>query len=165
MRTSAYSMCYPPYPKIVGCCGRMTRNRLVDPVQCMENPKPLPQDYSNYLRRVCLTPGCRVESSLGAPGSSNESVNAATTLGVKIRKARGEEVVTVAHHGFLLLNEVHHPRVGEDMVGTVPDTRPELDVALVELTPAASASFTNNYYFQAEPPRRLMLGESIRVGS
>ncbi|KAE8413254.1 hypothetical protein BDV36DRAFT_304269 [Aspergillus pseudocaelatus] len=142
-----------------------TRARFIDPAQYMNSLDSLPQDDSNYLRRVCLTPGCRVESGLSSPGSRYGSVDSATTLGVKLRNVRGEEVVTVAHHGFLLSNEVHHPRIGEDMIGTVSDTRPELDIAFVKLTPAASASFTNECNFQAEPPRSLMPGDMIEAGS
>lgn len=142
-----------------------TRARFIDHAQHMNSPEPLPQDDSNYLRRLCLTPGCRVESGLGSPGSGYGSVNSATTLGVKLHNVHGEEMVTVAQHGFLLSNVVYHPRVGEDMIGTVSDTCPELDIAFVKLTPAASASFTNECNFQAEPPRSLMPGDMIEAGS
>ncbi|PKX90721.1 uncharacterized protein P174DRAFT_376226 [Aspergillus novofumigatus IBT 16806] len=161
-RTTLYHHADEPfYPKM----RNQTRARFIDPAQHMNSSESLPQDDSNYLRRLCLTPGCRVESGMGSPGSGYGSVNSATTLGVKLRNVRGEEVVTVAHHGFLLSNEVYHPRVGGDMIGTVSDTRPELDIAFVKLTPAASASFTNECNFQAEPPRSLMPGDMIEAGS
>jgi hypothetical protein len=142
-----------------------TRARFIDPAQYMNNANPLPQDDCNYLRRLCLTPGCRIESGLSSADSGYESVNTATTIGVKLRNVQGEEVVTAAHHGVLLSNEVRHPKVGEDMIGTVSDTRPELDIAFVKLTPAASASFTNECNFQAEPPRSLKPGDMIEAGS
>ncbi|PLB50792.1 hypothetical protein P170DRAFT_508920 [Aspergillus steynii IBT 23096] len=142
-----------------------TRARAIDPSRRTSISGPLPQDDSNYLRRAYLTPGCRVESGYGSAGSSTESVNCATTLGVKLRNMRGQEAVTVAHHGFLISNDVYHPRASEDLIGTIFDTRPELDIAFAKLTPAASASFTNACNFQAEPPQRLVPGDMIQAGS
>lgn len=54
---------------------------------------------------------------------------------------------------------------GGDLIGEVVDTRPGLDIALVKLTPAASSSFTNSCYFQAEPPTRLLEMSQISQGS
>lgn len=68
-----------------------------------------PQDDSNYLRRLVLTPGCRIESGFGLSGTSTESTNAATTCGIKIRNLAGEEMLTVTNHGFLSSEEVYHP--------------------------------------------------------
>ncbi|CAG7990596.1 unnamed protein product [Penicillium salamii] len=144
---------------------QQTRARYVDPLQYTASSGPLPQDYSNYLRRSYLSPGCRVESGLGPTGSRYESSSAATTLGIKIRNGRGDEFVTVAHHGFLHSGDVHHPKTGEDIIGTISDTRPELDVAFVKLTPAASANFRNDCYFQAEPAQRLVSGDVIEAGT
>lgn len=144
-----------------------TRVRAIDPQEHMNNNQnqTLPQDDSNYLRNASLTPGCRLEWGLGPPGSANEFANCATTSGVKIRNSRGEDALTVAYHGFQLSTEVYHPRATADKIGEVFDTRPELDVALVSLTPAASANFTNNCYFQAQPPRMLLEGHQIKQGS
>ncbi|CAI7614785.1 unnamed protein product [Penicillium viridicatum] len=58
---------------------------------------------------------------------------------------------------FVRPEEVYHPFVnGGDLIGEIVDARPELDIALVKLTPAASSNFTNSCYFQAEPPTRLL---------
>ena len=94
-----------------------TRVRAIDPQEHMEDNQDLPQDDSNYLRSSYLTPGCRIESGLGPPGSANEFVSCATTSGVKISNSRGEEALTVAHHGFLLSTEVCHPRATADKIG------------------------------------------------
>ncbi|KAF7712048.1 Uncharacterized protein PECH_005270 [Penicillium ucsense] len=140
-----------------------TRARLLDPAQHVSSP--MPQDNSNYLRGQKLTPGCRVESGYGPIDSPFQFATAATTLGVKLRNVRGQERVTVAHHSFLHSGEVWHPKTNDDLVGTVVDTRPELDVALVHFTSAASARFTNSCYFQAEPTRSLKPGDTIQAGS
>ncbi|KAL5324693.1 hypothetical protein ACEPPN_009241 [Leptodophora sp. 'Broadleaf-Isolate-01'] len=145
----------------------MTRARRVDPAQhSTAGIGPMPQDDQNYLRQSShLSPGCRVECGHGIPGSQNEGVNAATSAGVKLRHFDGREVLTVAHHGFLISKEVYHPYAGEDKIGDIIDTRPELDIALVELTPTASERFTNTCYFQAETPRALLEGSEIKQGS
>ncbi|KAJ5604535.1 hypothetical protein N7510_009689 [Penicillium lagena] len=141
------------------------RERAIDPQAHEDWSQSLPQDDSNYLRASYLSPGCRLECGSGSPGSANEFANFATTSGVKIRNPRGEEALTVANHGFLLSTEVYHPRASADRIGEVFDRRPEIDVALVGLTPAASAQFTNSCYFQAEPPRFLLKGDQIEQGS
>ncbi|KAJ5419875.1 uncharacterized protein N7487_003425 [Penicillium crustosum] len=125
---------------------------------------PLPRFIGPSLR-LALTPGCRIESGLGLSGAPAEFTNAATTCGIKIRNLAGEEMLTVANHDFLSSKEVYHPFVNGDLVGDIIDTRPELDIALVKLTPAASSSFTNSCYFQAEPPTRLLEMSQISQGS
>ncbi|KAJ6083541.1 hypothetical protein N7467_007676 [Penicillium canescens] len=143
----------------------LTRPRFIDPSQASAAGTKS-QDNSNYLRRSVLTPGCRIESGFGLPGASTEFTNAATTCGIKIRNHAGEEVLTVANHGFLSSKEVYHPFMnGGDLIGEVVDARAELDIALVKLTPAASSNFTNSCYFQAEPPTRLLEMSQISQGS
>jgi hypothetical protein len=145
----------------------MTRARRVDPAQHPPiNIGPMPQDGQNYLRHSShLSPGCRIECGFGIPGSNFEGMNAATSAGVKLRRFDGQEVLTVSHHGFLTSQEVYHPFADEDKIGDVIDARPELDIALVELTPTASEKFTNTCYFQAETPRVLLEGSEIKQGS
>ncbi|KAJ9487233.1 hypothetical protein VN97_g6072 [Penicillium thymicola] len=145
----------------------LTRPRFIDP-SLVSADGTTPQDDSNYLRRLVLTPGCRVESGVGLPSTSTEFINAATTCGVKIRNLVGEEMLTVAHHEFLSSDEVYHPFIdgGDlDLIGEVVDDRPKLNIALIKLTPAASSSFTNSYYFQAEPPTRLLEMSQMSQGS
>ncbi|CAG8282784.1 unnamed protein product [Penicillium salamii] len=148
---------------VLGPMKSLTRPRLIDPSQ--ESASEM-QDNSNYLRHSILTPGCRIESGFGLPGTPNESSNAATTCGIKIRNIAGEEVLTVSNHGFLASNEVYHPFItGGDLIGQVVDSRSELDIALVKLTPVSSSKFTNSCYFQAQPPSRLLEKSQITLGS
>ena len=80
--------------------------------------------------------------------------------------ARGEEALTVAYHpGFQLSTAVDHPRATADKIGKVFDTGLELGVALVSLTSAASANFTNKCYLQAEPSGLLLKCGQIKPGS
>ena len=65
--------------------------------------------------------------------------------------------VTVANHGFRAGNEeVFHPSADGDKIGDIVDRYPELDIAMVQLTPANFSRFSNQTYFQAEPPKRLI---------
>jgi hypothetical protein len=63
--------------------------------------------------------------------------------------------ITVANHGFLAGDEVFHPAPDGDKTGDVVDRYSELDIAMVQLTPANFSRFSNQTYFQAEPPKRL----------
>jgi hypothetical protein len=143
----------------------LPRPRIIQPSKA-SSLSPAVHDTANYLRRSALTPGCRVESGFEVPSPGSQPTPAATTCGVKIRNNGGEERLTVANHEFLSSKDIYHPQVnGGDLIGQVVDTRPELDVALVKLTPAASFSFTNTCYFQAEPRTRLLESAHIGQGS
>jgi hypothetical protein len=144
----------------------MTRERRVDPAQHRTTGiGPMPQDDQNYFRQAShLGPGCRLECGHGIPGSQNEGMNAATSAGIKLRQFDGQEVLTVSHHRFLVSKEVYHPYAGEDKIGDIIDTRPELDIALVKLTSAAAGKFTNACYFEAKTPRMLLRGSEMESG-
>ncbi|TVY39746.1 hypothetical protein LOCC1_G005486 [Lachnellula occidentalis] len=163
-RTTLYHHAEAPFYKSMK---NMTRARRVDPAQ--HSPMslaPMPQDRQNYLRQSShLSPGCRLECGFGIPGSHGEGINAATSAGVKLRRFDGQEALTVSHHGSLISQEVYHPSADEDKIGDVIDARPELDIALVELTPTASEKFTNTCYFQAETPRMLLESSEMKQGS
>lgn len=74
--------------------------------------------------------------------------------------------MTVTRHGNLGSNEVYHPAFDGELIGQVFDNRPELDIALVKLTPWASSRFDNSFYFQAEPPTHLLLeSQFLKQGS
>jgi hypothetical protein len=49
-------------------------------------------------------------------------------------------------------------------IGDTVESRPELDVAFVQLTPSNVPRFSNHIYFQAEPPRQLVGGDEIIQG-
>jgi hypothetical protein len=163
-RTTLYHHAEAPYFKSLK---NATRARRIDPAQyTTTNLGSTPQDNYDYLRQSwCLSPGCRLECGYGVPDSPTEGLNAATSAGIKLRKVNGQEVLTVSNHGFLISKEVYHPHVDEEKIGDVLDRRPELDVALVQLTPDTSAKFTNACYFQAETPRMLLESSQINQGS
>ena len=73
--------------------------------------------------------------------------------------------VSVANHGFLAGDEVFHPTPDGDKIGDIVDRYPELDVAMVQLTPAHFSHFSNQTYFQAEPPKRLADRSSLVLGT
>ncbi|KAJ5473279.1 hypothetical protein N7475_002845 [Penicillium sp. IBT 31633x] len=128
----------------------LTRPRFIDPSQ-VSAAGATPQDDSNYLRRSMPQPNLQMLQP---------------RVGIKIRNLAGEEMLTVANHGFLSSKEVYHPFVnGGDLIGEVVDARPELEITLVKLTPAVSSSFTNSCYFQAEPPTRLLEVSQVSQGS
>jgi hypothetical protein len=55
-------------------------------------------------------------------------MNAATSVGVRLRKFNGQEVLTVSYYRFLISNEVYHPFADGDKIGDIINTRPELDI-------------------------------------
>lgn len=146
------------------------RERRLDPAK-WQFPElgPLPQDCTNYLLEPpsLLTPGVRLSSGRGAKGTIYENTSQATSAGVRLRNSKtGQDVVTVAHHGFLYSNEVYHPTEEDGVrIGEIIDSRPELDVAFIRLTPSEFHKFTNSVYFSAEKPTRLALEAEIAPGS
>ncbi|ELR07047.1 hypothetical protein VC83_03350 [Pseudogymnoascus destructans] len=164
-RTTLYHHEETPWHKKMS---QRTLTRTFDPAQHQSGASMVtsPQDRTNYLKEFSfISPGCRLESGFGTEGSLYERVNAGTSAGVKIRNHNGTEVLTVSHHGFLGSNDVFHPTASGEKVGEVIDTRPELDISLVKLTPEALRTFKNDCYFQAETPRVLLNGADIKPGS
>ena len=73
--------------------------------------------------------------------------------------------VSVANHGFLAGDEVFHPAADGDKIGDIVDRYTELDIAMVQPTPAHFSHFSNQTYFQAEPPKRLANTANLVVGT
>jgi hypothetical protein len=73
--------------------------------------------------------------------------------------------VSVANHGFLAGDEVFHPTADGDKIGDIVDRYPELDIAMIQLTPAHFSHFSNQTYFQAEPPKRLADASNLVEGT
>lgn len=120
----------------------------------------LPQDATNYIHEPewgMLSPGMRVST---APAADSRP----TTSGILLRKG-GTQCITVASHAFPDTQEVFHPAPHCDKIGDIIKRHPELDTAMVQLTPANSHRLTNNTYFQAEPSRRLALSSDITPGT
>lgn len=137
-----------------------TRERLLDPCQYLPGSRigSLAQDGTNYLREPSwgvLSPGVRVSTGFSTSSGMCAEAVQSTTCGIRLRKG-ASEYVSVANHGFLANNEVFHPAPDGDKIGDIVDRYPELDIAMVQLTPAHSSRFSNQMYFQAEPPQRLV---------
>ena len=62
-------------------------------------------------------------------------------------------------------DQVYHPSCTGDKVGDIVNRYPELDVAMIQLTPSTSTRFQNNTYFQATAPNRLVDSKTIQFGS
>jgi hypothetical protein len=136
-----------------------TRERLIDPGQYLPGPRigPLPQDGTNYLREPSwgiLNPGVRVSTGPATGSGTYADAVQSTTCGILLRKGASMRI-SVANHGFLAGDEVFHPMADGDKIGDIVDRCPELDIAMVQPTPAHSSHFSNQTYFQAEPPKRL----------
>ena len=125
------------------------RERTLDPAGYF--PGALAQDDTEYINEPnwgILSPGMRVSTRACA-----ETVRS-TTSGIILRK-RGDCYITAANHGFPNTKEVFHPTPSGEKIGDIVNRYPELDIAMVRLTPANSDRYTDRVYFQAEPPRSL----------
>jgi len=146
-----------------------TRERLLDPGRFLPGPlvEPPPQDGTNYLREPSwgiLNPGVRVSTGSATSSGTYADAVRSTTCGILLRKGASMRV-SVANHGFLAGDEVFHPTPDGDKIGDIVDRYPELDVAMVQLTPAHFSHFSNQTYFQAEPPKRLADRSSLVLGT
>ena len=146
-----------------------THERLLDPSQYFPGPRigPLPQDGTNYLREPSwgnLSPGVRVSTGPTTDFGTYADAVQSTTCGILLRKG-ATKYVSVANHGFSVGNEVFHPACDGDKIGEIADRYPELDIAMVQLTPANSSRFSNETYFLAGPPKRLVKGCAIPRGA
>lgn len=155
-----------PFLDIMKDC---VRERVIDPSHYLPGPRigPLPQDGTNYLAQPgwgFLCPGMRVSTGPGLSNGRYADAVASTTSGVLLQKGN-LRYLTVANHGFLGHDEVHHPTDSDDKVGDIIDRYPEIDVAMVKLTPATSTHFLNNVYFKAAPPTRLLDSSAMSPGS
>jgi hypothetical protein len=73
--------------------------------------------------------------------------------------------VSAANRGYLASNEVFHPAADGDKIGDIVNRYPELDIAMVQLTPAHFSHFSNQTYFQAESPNRLADTSNLAKGT
>ncbi|MCJ1345778.1 hypothetical protein MMC31_003987 [Peltigera leucophlebia] len=144
------------------------RERLFDPAPYFPGPLigPLPQDGSNYLDEPqwgFLTPGMRISTGIFTSGPNKDAVTSSTS-GVRLRK-NAVERITVANHRFLTEKEVFHPSELGVKIGDIEERYDELDIAMVRLVPSKSSSYSNNIYFQGEPPRRLVTLDEVEANS
>ena len=146
-----------------------TRERILNPSQYLPGPPigPLPQDATNYINEPdwgILSPGMRVSTGCAADSGFCADAVLSTTSGILLRKG-ATCYVTVANRGFPDTQEVFHPAPYGDKIGDIENRYPELDIAMVRLTPANSGRYTNRTYFQAKAPRRLAETVDMAPGS
>ena len=82
-----------------------------------------------------------------------------TIVGLLLRNNHGHQRLTVSNHSFLHGKEVFHPSNSATQIGEITERWEHLDIALAELNP--SIHFTNNTYFEARVPRRLLRSQEI----
>lgn len=142
------------------------RERVLNPPNSLGTTSP-PQDDTNYLREPAwqgLSPGVKISTGVAANNGMFADATPCSTSGVLIKKGLSK-FVTVANHRFSDTDEVFHPDHTGDEIGDIVDRYPELDIAMLKLTPANEARFTNSVYFEAEPPRRLVECKDLEWGA
>lgn len=133
------------------------RERLIVPSESV-------QDTTDYIQTFsALCPGIRVESAQTTDVGPYAEVAISTTAGVLLRDTHGHERITVCNHGFIHSNEVFHPSNSGTQIGEIDERWQALDIALVKLNPLIS--FTNQMYFEAKVPRRLLRSNEIPMGT
>lgn len=97
---------------------------------------------------------------------SNTGFTSATTMGIKVRhKITKETRITLAYHGFLQSPDVYHPNVRGTLIGTVKETFPHIDVALMQLHPQYETKFSNINNFNAPSPIKMLKKDEVMQGS
>lgn len=82
-----------------------------------------------------------------------------TTAGVMLRNINGQVRMTVSNHGFPKSDEVFHPSTDGGRIGEITERWLPQDIALVRLDP--SVAFSNNSYFEAQTPKRLLRSQQL----
>ncbi|EFR03719.1 hypothetical protein MGYG_06716 [Nannizzia gypsea CBS 118893] len=124
-------------------------------------------DMTNYLSTELhsLCPGVRVESGTTSRHGGYLDLTMATTAGVLLRSCSEGQRLTVSNHGFPHSDDVYHPSSSPDglCIGQITERFMALDVALVQLHP--STSFTNDEYFESQPPKRLVRSNEVPLNT
>ena len=120
-------------------------------------------DNSDYLfsHPHKISPGVCLASSLIMEGNLPTSKWLGTSAGLFLQKGN-KRYVSVAHHGFPDSPEVYHPTPTGRRIGQITDRFPVWDLAFAQLDP--SISFSNDYYFAAPKPSRLISVGEIQAG-
>jgi hypothetical protein len=145
---------------------RTRMDRTTDPTHV--NEKLRPQDTTNYLARGCLGPGTRISGPMVDCKKHVHSSVASSTAGVLVRQTKsGEQRLVVSFQGFAQsvkvgLNKVVHPSQHGDEIGTIARFNVGMDIALVNLN--ESVKFSNQCYFEAQPPKILLPYQELRAG-
>ena len=120
-------------------------------------------DDSDYLfsNPHKISPGVCLASSFVMEGNLPTSRWLSTSGGLLLQKGN-KRYVSVANHGFPDSSEVYHPRPTGRAIGQITDRFPVWDLAFAQLDP--SISFSNDQYFAAPKPTRLICVEEIKAG-
>ena len=120
-------------------------------------------DDSDYLSSNPhkISPGVCLASSLVMEGSLPTSRWLSTSAGLLLQNGN-KRCLSVANHGFPDSSEVYHPRPTGRRIGQITERFPAWDLAFAQLDP--SISFSNDQYFAAPRPSRLICVEEIRAG-
>lgn len=120
-------------------------------------------DNSDYLfnNPHDISPGVCLASSFVMKGSLPASRWFSTSAGLFLQKGN-KRCVSVANHGFPDSPEVYHPWPTGRRIGQITDRFPVWDLAFAQLDP--SISFSNDHYFAAPKPSRLICVEEIMAG-
>lgn len=131
-----------------------TRERLIDPGSGA-------QDSTNYLENGNreLSPGVRLESAPVTDEGPYATSSWTTTAGVMLRNIDGQVRMTVSNHGFPKSDEVFHPSTDGCRIGEITERWLPQDIAFVHLDP--SVAFSNNSYFEAQTPKRLLRSQQL----
>ena len=135
---------------------QMGYERLITPTDTVA-------DTSDYLFNnphkispgVCLSSAFRMEQGLATSGWLS------TSAGILLQKGN-KRCLTLANHGFPDSSEVYHPSPTGRRIGQITERFPAWDWALAELDP--SISFSNDRYFAAPKPSRLIRVNELKVG-
>ncbi|KAI4135290.1 MAG: hypothetical protein LQ347_000808 [Umbilicaria vellea] len=120
-------------------------------------------DNSDYLfnNPHRISPGVCLASSLVMEGGLPTSRWFSTSAGLFLQRGT-KRYVSVANHGFPDSSEVYHPSPTGRRIGQITDRFPAWDLAFAQLDP--SISFSNDHYFAAPKPSRLICVEEIKAG-
>lgn len=119
-------------------------------------------DDSDYLfsNHHNISPGVCLASSFVMEGGLPTSRWFCTSGGLLLQKGN-KRCLSVANHGFPDSSEVYHPRPTGRGIGQITDRFPAWDLAFAQLDP--SISFSNDQYFAAPKPSRLICVEEIKA--
>jgi hypothetical protein len=119
-------------------------------------------DSTNYSSYGPLCPGVRLSSAPATPSGAYSSMSRSTTAGVLLRNKFGHKRITAALHEFQESEEVFHPDISGIRIGEIDERWNGLDIALIR--PDSSVQFSNEEYFGANPPKRLLHNSQARRG-
>jgi hypothetical protein len=134
----------------------MAYERLITPTaNIVDNADYLFNTPHQISAGVCLASSFVMEANL--PTSRWLS----TSAGLLMQKGN-RRYINISSHGCPDSPEVYHPSPTGRRIGQITDRFPVWDLAFFQLDP--SISFSNEHYFAAPRPSRLISVEEIRVG-